>query len=107
MEDQLVSLETEILAKEKGFRVAEKNRLTQSLLQKWFREIHMINVESNYLSNIKKYRSIFKPMSIIPKTYTSIKDLADALNPYYGRIGYDTYEEALEEGLKNALKLIV
>jgi len=37
---------------------------TQSLLQKWLREVHKINVESNYLPNIEKYRCLFIPMTL-------------------------------------------
>lgn len=79
---------------------------TQSLLQKWLREVHKINVESNYLPNIQKYRCLFKPMHIIPKLFESFKDYKKVADKYYGKIDYNSYEEALEKGLQEALKLI-
>lgn len=79
---------------------------TQSLLQKWLREKHNINVESNYLSNIQTYRCIFKPMNIIPKSFKTRADFDNAVYKYYGKINYDRYEEALEAGLIEGLKHI-
>lgn len=70
---------------------------TQSLLQKWLREVHKINVESNYLPNIQKYSCLYIPMT----GKTSIKDIN-----YVSKIRFNTYEEALELGLQGALKLI-
>jgi hypothetical protein len=70
---------------------------TQSLLQKWLREIHHINVESNYLPNIQKYGCLYIPMSGKAK-YSDIK--------YVNKKYYNTYEQALEVGLQEALKLI-
>lgn len=79
---------------------------TQSLLQKWLREVRQINVESNYLPNIQKYRCLFKPMDIIPKNYDSYREFNSAISKYYGKENCNTYEEALEKGLQQALKLI-
>lgn len=130
MEDKLIEIETAKLAKEIGFdimchfffnagsrwKLQEDNILrqcsdediiecpTQSLLQRWLREVHNINVESNGLPNIGKYRCLFIPMYITPKDYR--KTAYIGLNEYYGKINYNTYEEALEAGLQEALKLI-
>lgn len=79
---------------------------TQSLLQKWIREKHKINVESNYLPNIQKYRALFVPMNIIPKTYKSAWKHYAAVKPYLDTTNYDSYEEALEAGIIKALELI-
>lgn len=79
---------------------------TQSLLQRWLREIHKINVESNYLPNVGKYKSTFKPMTIIPKTFRNFKECYIKCSKYYGNIYHNTYEESLEEALLEALKLI-
>jgi len=135
MKDQLVSFETATLAKGKGFDedvhdayYVSKDELskvmreecrdgypvnsedgkaytsapTQSLLQRWLRETHDINVESNYLPNAKAYRSLYVPMTdTIPKEVKY-----RAWSRYYGNKNWPNYEEALEEGLQEALKLI-
>jgi len=90
------------------------DRPTQSALQKWIRETHAITVESNFLPNIQKYRCLYKPKSIIPKDLRqpgmSNKEFHAAvhlaIDKYYGKDSYDTYEEALETGLGEALKII-
>jgi hypothetical protein len=75
------------------------SRPTQSLLQKWLREIHNIQI------NIENYHSIKeeKPYSVyieyIINGHWTYKDF-DEINDY------DTYEEALEKGLQEGLKLI-
>lgn len=75
-------------------------------LQQWLREVYNINVESNYLPNISKYRSLYKPMNIKASDFKTAKDWYNAVDKYYGKTNYDTYEEALESGLLEALKLI-
>jgi len=132
MKEQLITLETAKLAKEKGFDVEgcfaiyqEKGNLiisyedmidftdqervsrmfsavalapTQSLLQKWLREVHNIHCSSD--CNASGW------MWVIEKTNgTFIKD-----SEFSGDIPeagmWETSEEALEEGLIEALKLI-
>jgi len=62
---------------------------TQSLLQKWFRENHGVDV------NINRYESTWSyDLSVI-----DIEELSS-------KHKFTTYEEALEAGLLNALKLI-
>ncbi len=58
-------------------------RPTQSLLQKWFREIHDINIWA-YQPNISGYWG----------------------HSLENKARYDTYEEALERGLEEGLNLI-
>ncbi len=108
--DTLISFETAKLAKEKGFiiptlcyfRYDEKqckgslldwnedvgfySRPTQSLLQKWLREVHKINV---YCMSCEHDESLW---------YNNIA----SHNPVF--IG--TYEEALEIGLQEGLNLL-
>lgn len=84
-------------------------RPTQSLLQRWLREVHKINVESNYLPNIQKYRCLYKPMILIPKEElrkNGVISLHNEMKKYYNNLNYNTYEEALEIGLQEALKLV-
>lgn len=119
MEEQLISFETAKLAKEKGFNEecyltygkilkeycifksdysetnSEVNKYTysaptQSLLQKWLREKHKIHIELQCDSNYYKYFIL-----IYYKT-NCVFNLDDSL----------IYEEALEIGLQEALKLI-
>jgi len=124
MTDQLISFETAKLAKEKGFNeecdwnycietydfptglhVVEGNiyrfRLgvirnacapTQSLLQKWLRDEHKIHI-TIYSSSQESW------MFRITKPHQKL------LEGLYAE-DFETYEEALEEGLQEALKLI-
>ena len=120
MTNKLVSLETAKLAKKLGFDeicsygynqvtdgLINMNNLnsediltsapTQSLLQKWLRETHKIRVFVE-----QSVQGIFK--------YTIHKWNYDNSVGKWQRIShpnsYNTYEEALEAGLQEALKLI-
>lgn len=114
MEDQLISFEAAKLAKEKGFDIhcrfhydKENGNLyenedfpynswngslfapTQSLLQKWLREKHKLFVYVLDDDRINKY-------------YWGVSNLfSSSENP-----DFNTYEEALEVGLQQALKFI-
>lgn len=61
---------------------------TQSLLQKWLREVHNIHIQNHFLN--KRYAVKIK------------YDVNKSINIY----NKDSYEKALEEGLYQALKLI-
>ena len=133
MKEQLVTFETAKLAKEKRFdykvrshyhgfanqQCFHKNNFdwnngveylsapTQSLLQKWLREVKGIDVEIRICSEL--YRTLYKQgrgkkclkyyLVIIPEPGIdySIDD---------GGFTSDSFEEALEKGLIEALKLI-
>lgn len=104
MKDELISFETAKLAKEKGFnwknieildvkrKSAFLDSTTRSLLQRWLREVH----------NIKLWNEF---------GYTN-EWFCYYLNKYDDKIQLTTnlrsatYEEALEVGLQEALKLI-
>ena len=105
MEEQLISFETAKLAKEKGCNlenctcggypdcICYDKRISQSLLQKWLREKYDIDVIINtYRNQNQKYYKYF----ISEKSKNVIKS-----EEYY-----NIYEEALEIGLQEALKLI-
>lgn len=128
MTEQLVSFETAKLAKEKGFDIevdtylTDKNpdkyrklkmrtslcnfnkidtiysRPTQSLLQKWLREVHNIEVivfpKSHSIKGIIYVVEVAFKCQVYHITYDGVY------------IGYETYEEALEVGLQEALKSI-
>lgn len=133
MKEQLVSLKTARLAKKQGFKerchyffnegsgwkIQEDYMLrqdktieapSQSLLQKWLREEKDILVEvtfSNRLSR-KLYEAAHKKPSLnfSWKIYTSIKDSEHIFNEFWSDDTFETYEEALEEGLQKALKMV-
>lgn len=125
MQEQLITFETAKLVKEKSFDIPVDGRYywdykwklsrkgatqwkkdedsypapTQSLLQKWIRESNRLYIEI-YVSNdhINKKQGfqylILKPDKMVIKHLKA------------GNILFNTYEEALEEGLKQALELI-
>lgn len=128
MEEQLISYETAKLTKEKGF-VEETadyfskdvgnsrtfsdtynlpnyhnnydNRFsapTQSLLQKWLREVHGLVVES------KISKTYFWYDWVITYKRKDIDRIVSVGDPY--QESHETYEQALEVGLLEALKLI-
>lgn len=73
---------------------------TQSLLQKWLRELHNIDV-------FVGRDGIFKKDNYCIVIYNDIKYIS-RLRPLNNDVfsGYSTYEEALEIGLQEALKLV-
>jgi hypothetical protein len=121
MEDTLVIFETAKLAKEKGYpqttgKMFDNGKLkkvsislghpsdykdrfysapTQSLLQKWLREVHDIQVNPNH-TYTKSNICLGYNLSIESGKYN-----------YLGKYIYgDSYEDVLEAGLQEALKLI-
>lgn len=120
MEDELITYETAKLAKEKGFNIKTKYRFfynsalttteeyvgykelyyapTQSLLQKWLREKHnMLVIAKHYKDNWYEY--VIQNCIITDDGRVWGKDIESDKNE-------TTYEQALEEGLCEALKLI-
>ena len=140
MKEEIISLKTAKLAKEKGFneickngyyetlahtldcgrggemdfpyiepRILERRNYdhsvliaqapTQSLLQRWLREVHNIIVDVVYDENsedqFEYFLSIYKDRLDIINTEHELYDMF-----------WDNYEEAFEEGLQEALKLI-
>ena len=111
MKDQLISFETAKLAKEKSFNEktpeyynsqtkvtsTSYNEIpapTQSLLQKWLREKHDIFVSVEEGRNPSNYYPVMRA----GKTEHNWKYMPT----HWG----DTYEEALEKGLVEALNLL-
>lgn len=115
MQEQLITFETAKLAKEKGFDIfkdcySEKGELiplreqvakvelckypapTQSLLQKWLREVHHLHIE------VRRDEDEWKP---------ELYEISHGnKHTPTGFKTYRTYEDALEIGLQEALKLI-
>ena len=114
MEEQLISFETAKLAKEKGYdfgyywRTIEErhnnkeclvNYLhTQSLLQKWLREVHNIYIE--VIASLDDNKIFYESWINVFKK-GSFKEISLDVKMYS-----EKYEEALEIGLQEALKLI-
>lgn len=124
MKEQLISFETAKLAKEKGFDVGcqhgwykhfisgesfvvddlgnrhEIERPTQALLQKWLREVYNLHIQLHYDPAINKweYRIYVLNEYIYDTTNNKVFFNAD--------LNFNTYEEALEQGLIEGLKLI-
>lgn len=124
MKEQLIRVETAILAHKSGFfewinsnvvMHLKKNEnsplhnypeppyhlcVTQSLLQKWLREEKNIHVPVDFNHNDE-----------LGFIYTVHRDYEELVDIIFSRINnppirYKTYEEALEAGLQEALKLI-
>ena len=77
---------------------------TQSLLQKWLREVYNISVNPipNFKTNLNQYHLgiVFINKGVVDATIIK----SDAA--YKTTVLFDSYEEALEKGLQEALKLI-
>ena len=111
MKDQLISTETAKLANSKGIKDCMINGIliTQSLLQKILREKHKIILlvyegfemysEGDYLCYEYKINHITEP-----KKDQRVGDNCQRINS--PKRNYNTYEEALEEGLQEALKIL-
>jgi len=129
MEDQLINFDTAKLAKEKGFDWKSKcyhsdgsfqdrdflvnynhsmfksddeyliSAPTQSLLQKWLREIHKIEISIEPVwENESKKKTNYIPWV----AYTKEEECLEDEEPVY----FESYEDALEIGLQEALNTI-
>lgn len=84
---------------------------TQSLLQKWLREVHNIviiidfSLSNLYNNNKKSYFVDIYCLNINIDNRIKSKKVGYE-SPEKDHKLFDTYEEALEEGLKEALKLV-
>ena len=115
MKDTLIEFKTAKLAKEKGFKsdtyipghrhegdVGDFKGFyfpTQSLLQKWLREEYKIDIE------IRNLREVEQGIKLYKYGYISIVESEEKRHKQYNTFS-ETYEEALEIALYEALKLI-
>ena len=100
MKDEIITLETAKLAKKKGFNIPVSDYInpdsieenysapTQSLLQRWLRETHNTHITIR-----------------CKRTDLSLDGFWYVINSLESKM-FNTYEQALEEGLYEALKLI-
>jgi hypothetical protein len=141
MMEQLITFETAKLAKEKGFNEkcgigydlhgnityatvsymlnSDKNSKdhcsapTQTLLQKWLRDVHDIHINPEYRDEAGCFEYFYTIM-YFPEELKHKKrshEQTKRIDSFYGAGGsyigcFDTYEEALEEALQKSLKLI-
>jgi len=126
MEEELITFDTAVLAREKGFKVptfafytksgelfwlnVEENppltnnsieyiAPTQSLLQKWLREVHLTHIYMD-MTGSERFTLCFRHIDGEGKHWSH------TYKEEGGYVYFDTYEEALEKGLQEALKLI-
>jgi len=103
--DNSVDLNGELVFTQESFLSAEENGYsvyaapTQSLLQKWLRDVH--NIEINISQNINKHVEYFYFPSLITLAPNKLSLLEAEIEGTYFK-----YEEALEKGLTEALKYI-
>ena len=128
MKDQLISFETAELAKEKGFTIHKRASFagdseylcerevypTQTRLHKWLRDVHFMFVTPT-VEHIGSDEWVWSyKLEWLPDKKQNAKRRCVefmTLNSYIEEYGtytgaWDTYEEALEYGTQEALKLI-
>lgn len=94
MTEELVTLEIAKLLKEKGM-FTDIEFPTQSIVQKWLRETKDLHIGICYSHKLFWYYEI---MSVSNHVLVGLANRPS--------IHYNTYEEALEAGIQEALKLI-
>lgn len=123
MKDELVGFEVAKLAKEKGFDVDCKTMLvdkdtyvgclipTQSLLQRWIREVHGVHILITPNYTYGEYTQDELPSKVNDEDVTYEIVVVQSMVAYdveeYDELSdANTYEEALESGLLIGLRLI-
>lgn len=102
MNEHLIKSKNIELLPSKGFIIDDKIP-TQSLVQKWLRDKHGINIFMSFKLNIKKWDYIPYYMEMNGREY--LKYNSQYLKLHNGR-RYDTYEDALEDAIYEALHMI-
>ena len=105
MKEILINYETAILAKTLEIGTDLDIFCTQSYLQKYLREIHNCHVEVTYYSN-NTTKLIDIKYSVEVNYYGKNFELPITEDADLKKWGFLTYEDALEYGLFEAMKLI-
>ena len=108
MEDQLVLLSTALLAEKKGYKLDKwfnysepiVNLPTQSLLQKWLRDVHKIIIVITFVNDSNKWYNT--KYTLIVSQFKN-----DKMETLFTNSGIDAYEDALELGIFKGLKYII
>ena len=103
MNEQLIGTKNSNLLPAKGFDLDGSTSTTQSLVQKWLREVHEINIFMHFKPNIKKWDFVPYFMSMNGEKYIKYNNQYRKVT---GDRRYDTYEEALEDGIWESLQMI-
>lgn len=110
MQDKTIKLETYKLAKIKGF---EGKRPTQTCIQKWLREDKTIFLFVNLRTINNKIGFSFEIIAYYNDVLQNIRNWNKEISDkYYGGVNkgdgivFETFEDALEEGLNVSLNLI-
>jgi hypothetical protein len=77
---------------------------TQSLLQKWLRDVHGLHIEVMITNQHIPVRKMVYTFITLHPELTENRNVINS--KYYPKKPVDTYEEALEQGLIESLKLI-
>ena len=80
-------------------------RPTQSLLQKWLREVHSIHIKISLTDNSREYYWSFSFILSKNRDYND-EDCWDQAGIRYFEDKFNSFEKALEKGLFEALSLI-
>jgi len=102
MNEELIKTKNAEILSTKGF-IFEGKIPTQSLVCKWLRETHNIDISMCFKPNIKKWDFIPSFMNMNGKEY--FKHYSEYFKTRKKR-KYDTYEEALEDGITESLELL-
>ena len=105
LKEQLILKETLELAKVKGFEIHQDIEVTQSLIQKWLREVHEIDVYVIPYTIPIKNKKVHKMYGTLPKSKDRIKQY-ESIAQGFSYSGYSSYEEALEIVLVAGLNII-
>lgn len=85
-----------------GF-VFHSYRYTIYFVQNWLRENYNIHIFIGWRPNVKKWDSHYYSLDMTPKEYMEKR----SMKAYYEDKLFETYEEALESGIKSALEELV
>lgn len=127
IQNEIISYETAVMAKDKGFKIicdqyysgsgqlilkhynpyiVDKScsgAYAQSLLQKWLREVHKIDVLVGHQFLQESQTPVIYEVCVTTGIYNTDSDM---YCNYGVGVTFPTYEQALESGLQQALKLI-
>lgn len=117
---RLITIETAKLAKEKGFnikvhRLGDKNNIqeipihlpSQSIVQKWLRDKHQLEVSPRATFSSPQSYVCFVDREIIrDEEFSDLREIGERSGALLDHKIFKSYEEALEEGLNEALKKI-
>lgn len=107
MEEQIINFKTAMLAKDRGFKSKSRSYWingslpTQTIMQKWLREKHNVDVEAYMVS--MQHNERYLPIPVGSKEYT-FRRYINGIPQHDTFEGLsESYEEALEIGLQRAL----